>query len=275
MTRDDRTAIRGALLQLRRDTGLPVAFGGPLTSQRRLTLTELVGTATDSLRGLAVAPGSGLGGKVVSLGRVVAVSDYPTASVITHDYDAAVGAEGLRAIVAVPVVVRRSVRAVLYAATRRSATLGDRLLGAAVGTARMLEQDLAVQDEVDDRVARMTSALATRDRASGAEWEAVRLAHAELRLIAQRTADPALRAELHGVCEQLTSPPSGPTVRLTPREIDVLTGVAAGCGNAEIARRLRLGPETVKSYLREAMRKLDVHSRGEAVVAARRAGLLP
>ncbi|MDF3149900.1 LuxR C-terminal-related transcriptional regulator, partial [Streptomyces sp. T21Q-yed] len=51
--------------------------------------------------------------------------------------------------------------------------------------------------------------------------------------------------------------------------------VAAGSTNAVAAERLGLGAETVKGYLRSAMRKLGTHTRGEAVVAARRAGLLP
>jgi DNA-binding CsgD family transcriptional regulator len=51
--------------------------------------------------------------------------------------------------------------------------------------------------------------------------------------------------------------------------------VASGATNAAAADRLRLRPETVKSYLRSAMRKLGAHTRLEAVVAARRAGLLP
>ncbi|WP_040924482.1 response regulator transcription factor, partial [Saccharomonospora iraqiensis] len=62
---------------------------------------------------------------------------------------------------------------------------------------------------------------------------------------------------------------------LAPRERDVLAEVARGLTNAEIAERLALRPETVKAYLRSAMRKLDVHSRHHAVAAARRAGLLP
>ncbi|WP_432196152.1 response regulator transcription factor [Streptomyces sp. bgisy027] len=47
------------------------------------------------------------------------------------------------------------------------------------------------------------------------------------------------------------------------------------CNNAEVGRRLSLLPETVKSYLRSAMRKLGAGTRFEAVVAARRQGLLP
>jgi DNA-binding CsgD family transcriptional regulator len=278
--RDDRFAIRAALLQLRRETGLPVAFGGPV-SGRRLRLSELLGTSTNSLQGLAVAPGSGLGGKVVAMGRVLALNDYPSARGITHDYDAAVGAEGLRAIVAVPVVVRRTVRGVLYGAARSAALLGDRAFDAAVDTARGLEQNLVVRDELDERRTTVLDATETaRGARTAAEWEEVRQAHTELRLLAQRTDDAELRSQLQNVCDRLASAHrepawAAPAAALTPRELDVLACVAAGCSNAESARRLGLRPETVKSYLRQSMRKLGTHGRMETVIAARRAGLLP
>jgi DNA-binding CsgD family transcriptional regulator len=51
--------------------------------------------------------------------------------------------------------------------------------------------------------------------------------------------------------------------------------VAAGATNAAAADRLGVSAETVKAYLRSAMRKLGARTRGEAVVAARRVGLLP
>ncbi|UPT45525.1 helix-turn-helix transcriptional regulator, partial [Streptomyces sp. WAC00303] len=69
--------------------------------------------------------------------------------------------------------------------------------------------------------------------------------------------------------------PAAREVRLAPREVDVVACVAAGATNAAAAQRLGLRPETVKGYLRSAMRKLGAHTRLEAVVAARRAGLLP
>ncbi|MGW4247939.1 response regulator transcription factor, partial [Nocardia sp. NPDC004722] len=64
-------------------------------------------------------------------------------------------------------------------------------------------------------------------------------------------------------------------VTLAPRELDVLAHVALGCTNLEAAQRLSVRPETVKSYLRSAMTKLGAHNRHEAVVRARRLGLLP
>ncbi|WP_394429221.1 response regulator transcription factor [Streptomyces sp. SGAir0957] len=268
--------VRAALVRLRRGTGLPVAFGGLTPSAGQVRIAELSGTATHALRGLAVSAGNGLGGKALTLARACAVTDYQGSRHISHEYDAAVEAEGLRSVLAVPVVVRRRVRGVLYGALRSAQPLGDRALNAAVMAARDVEQALVVRDE-----ARALLEAASAPVAGGAgAWEEVREAHGALRALAPRIVDPALRAELLSVCGRLASastpPPREVAVPvLAPREVDVLVCVAAGATNAAAADRLGLRPETVKGYLRAAMRKLGAHTRGEAVVAARRAGLLP
>ncbi|GAB7105418.1 helix-turn-helix transcriptional regulator [Streptomyces phaeofaciens JCM 4814] len=269
--------MRGALARLRRTTGLPVAFGGLVEpGRRRMRISEFSGAATLALSGLAVTSGNGLGGKAVALARPCAVSDYSLSRRISHEYDAAVAEEGLRSVLAVPVVVRRRVRGVLYGALRTAQPLGDRTLDAAVDVAREVEQALVVGDEVREL---LTAARPQPDR--GAEWEQVREAHAALRALAPRITDPVLRADLLDVCgllapgrEEGAAAGERPVV-LAPRELDVLACVAAGATNAAAAERLGLRPETVKGYLRSAMRRLGAHTRGEAVVAARRAGLLP
>ncbi|MBT2422329.1 response regulator transcription factor [Streptomyces sp. ISL-22] len=266
--------IRGALVRLRRSTGLPVAFGGLLDSGRRqMRISELNGTATESLSRLAVTAGNGLGGKAVTLARPCAVTDYSASRQITHEYDAAVAVEGLRSVVAVPVVVRRRVRGVLYGALRTAQPLGDRTLTAAVAAARDVEQALVVREEVRALLAAARPEPAPNEE--GAALEQVREAHAALRALAPRIADPALRSELLETCALLTAERPAAGVTLAPRELDVLACVAAGSTNAVAAERLGLRAETVKGYLRSAMRKLGAHTRGEAVVAARRAGLLP
>lgn len=274
--------IGSALVRLRRSTGLPVAFGGMVEPGRpRMRISELNGTATESLRRLAVTTGNGLGGKAVALARPCAVTDYSVSRQITHEYDAAVAAEGLRSVLAVPVVVRRRVRGVLYGALRTAQPLGDRTLTAAVEAARDVEQALVVRDEVRGLLEAARPPSTPYDDDRGAAWEQVREAHAALRALAPRIGDPALRTELLDVCGLLAEgpvpTPSGRRgeVRLAPREVDVLACVAAGATNAAAAERLGLRAETVKSYLRSAMRKLGAHTRGEAVAAARRAGVLP
>ncbi|WP_406442159.1 helix-turn-helix transcriptional regulator [Streptomyces sp. NBC_00631] len=268
--------IRGALSRLRRTTGLPIAFGGLVEAGRtQVRISELTGTNTAALRALAVTSGNGLGGRAVALGRPCAVTDYSASRQISHEYDIPVAAEGIRSVLAVPVVVRRRVRGVLYGALRTAQPLGDRTLGAAVAAARDVEQALVVQDEARGLLAaaRPEPAVAPDP---GAAWEQVREAHAALRALAPRIADAELRAEVIAACGLLTAAPA-PVAEavLAPRELDVLAWVAAGATNAAVAERLGLRPETVKGYLRSAMRKLGAHTRGEAVSAARRTGLLP
>ncbi|MFJ9241200.1 response regulator transcription factor [Streptomyces sp. NPDC101776] len=267
--------IQAALVRLRRGTGLPVAFGGLVeTGRRQMRISELSGTATPALRALAVTSGSGLGGKAVALARPCAVTDYSSSHQISHEYDTAVATEGLHAILAVPVVVRRRVRGVLYGALRTAQPLGDRMLSAAMAAARDVEQALVVREEVRELLSAARQAPAP-DPAASAVWEQVREAHAALRALAPRIPDPALRAELLDACGLLTAEAATGEVELAPRELDVLACVAAGATNAVAAERLGLRPETVKGYLRSAMRRLGAHTRGEAVVAARRAGVLP
>ncbi|MFF5183184.1 response regulator transcription factor [Streptomyces sp. NPDC000345] len=264
--------IRGALARLRRATGLPVVFGGLVEPGRaRMRISEFSGAATLALSGLTVTSGNGLGGKAVALGRPCAVTDYSLSRQISHEYDAAVAEEGLRSVLAIPVVVRRRVRGVLYGALRTAQPLGDRTLNAAVDVARDVEQALVVEDEARG----LLSARPAREPGPGPGWEQVREAHAALRALATRIGDPVLRAELLEACGMLTPAPAQPRVTLAPRELDVLACVAAGATNAVAAERLGLRPETVKGYLRSAMRRLGAHTRGEAVAAARRAGLLP
>lgn len=268
--------LRAALLQLRRATGLPIAFGGLLTDARRFRISEHTGTSTAALRNLAIAAGSGLGGKALALARPLSVVDYRASTLISHEYDTAVAAEGIAAILAVPVVVRRKVRGVLYGALRQPLPLGDRALTAALDAARDLEQALAVREEAQ----RLAAVCARPPSPDPAVLEEVRDAHAELRALAHRVADTALRDEMLTACGRLAaawagSAAGGDAAALTPRELDVLACVASGARNAAAAERLGLRPETVKSYLRSAMRKLGVHNRLEAVTAARRAGLLP
>jgi DNA-binding CsgD family transcriptional regulator len=113
---------------------------------------------------------------------------------------------------------------------------------------------------------------------SPADREEVRRMFARLRRAAGR--EPALRARLARLQARLLElaapgPPTPAAAALSAREIDVLAHTALGLRNGETAALLGVSPETVKSYLRSAMTKLDVHTRHEAVVRAREAGALP
>lgn len=55
---------------------------------------------------------------------------------------------------------------------------------------------------------------------------------------------------------------------LTLREIELLRAFARGASYKEAARALRVSPLTIGSYVKSIYRKLEVHSRGEAVYEA-------
>jgi DNA-binding NarL/FixJ family response regulator len=62
--------------------------------------------------------------------------------------------------------------------------------------------------------------------------------------------------------------------QLTPRQLEVLSLLGEGLSNKLICRRLNIAPGTVKVHITGILRELGVASRLQAVVAARRCGLL-
>lgn len=61
---------------------------------------------------------------------------------------------------------------------------------------------------------------------------------------------------------------------LSPRERDILRGIARGASNKEIAREHGIAETTVKIHVQHVLRKLDVSSRVHAAVIATERGLL-
>ena len=60
---------------------------------------------------------------------------------------------------------------------------------------------------------------------------------------------------------------------LTARQLDVLTLLADGCSNADIAQRLVISRKTADHHVSAVLAKLDVRSRGQAAAVARRLGV--
>ena len=69
--------------------------------------------------------------------------------------------------------------------------------------------------------------------------------------------------------------PDRPHAMLTRREADILPLLAQGLTHRAIGERLFIGERTVDSHVGRLFAKLDVHSRAEALSAARALGLLP
>ena len=62
---------------------------------------------------------------------------------------------------------------------------------------------------------------------------------------------------------------------ITPRELDILETMAAGLSNKEIAERLFVSENTVKTHAARLFSKLSARRRTQAVQLAKEAGLIP
>jgi DNA-binding NarL/FixJ family response regulator len=83
------------------------------------------------------------------------------------------------------------------------------------------------------------------------------------------------RRVIEQFCHQPTPhPPPKALDELTPREREVLTLVAQGLSNAQIAQRLVVGHGTVKTHVARILMKLDLTDRVQAVVLAYETGLV-
>ena len=81
---------------------------------------------------------------------------------------------------------------------------------------------------------------------------------------------PSLLSTMQGPRTQQLPPPLD---KLTPREQDILTRLAAGDDNAAIARHLGLSDKTVRNQLSGVFTKLGVAGRVQAALMARDAGM--
>lgn len=269
------------LRQLQQVTGLPVVFGGATSAETRATpqlrIGHLRGTFGRSLLDLRVDAGQGLGGSAVQTGALRTVRDYAATQTITHDFDAVVvQQERLSSIFALPLKVSGTIRGVIYGALREPRPIGDIILDRATAFGSSMERELITL------IGRPEPALA---RPSSRVDEALD----RLNEIAVDVTEERIRDSLLGVARELReligddTPGSTPqarasagggTTHLAPREIQALRLVAIGMSNSEVADVLHLSTETVRAYLRSAMRRLNVRNRTAAVHAARNSGLL-
>ena len=153
---------------------------------------------------------------------------------------------------------------VLESAAFLAASTGDaeraiRLLAAADG----IETVLGVPLWVGLRERREQVLAETRSRLGDARFAAVW--------------EEGERTPLDATIEIVASPPTGTGVDvaedLTARELEVLSLVAEGLTDAEVAERLVVSLRTVHAHLRSIYRKLDVHTRSAATRYALEHGL--
>ena len=252
------------LHDVRRVAGVDLAVGTLMAADAdHYVVDQLVGVTTDGLRNLRVAVGTGLGGKATLLAKPVQVTDYCRADGITHDYDDAVRGEQIRASFAVPIRVPHGPRGVIVGGLRREHVFGDRVLADVMTVVRGFERDLAEELALDRRLRQLRVAAG-----SGNLVERRRLVGicSELVHIASTMDNGSPRRQIEALVRRLTEETA--LDGLTAREREIIAEVAHGATNRQIAAKLGIGAETVKSSLRSSMRKLGVSNRAALVAAA-------
>jgi two-component system nitrate/nitrite response regulator NarL len=86
--------------------------------------------------------------------------------------------------------------------------------------------------------------------------------------------EPATSAISSAGSDKVISPVEQAMASLSPRELDILRGIARGDSNKEIAREHGIVETTVKIHVQHILRKLGVSSRVHAAVIASEQGLL-
>ena len=87
--------------------------------------------------------------------------------------------------------------------------------------------------------------------------------------------DPNIAGKITASYREQTPVSTVPTnLQLSPRELDILTLLAQGLSNADIAQQLYLSDGTVRNYTSEIFKKMGVSDRTQAAVLALRYGLV-
>jgi len=129
-----------------------------------------------------------------------------------------------------------------------------------------------LDEYVYDALSAGASGFLLKDVTAERLFDAVRVVAAGEALL-----DPAVTRRLIGEFARLRptrAPASSPLAELTPREVEVLTLVAEGLSNTEIAERLVVGDQTVKTHVSRVLAKLGLRDRTQAVITAYESGLV-
>jgi DNA-binding NarL/FixJ family response regulator len=152
---------------------------------------------------------------------------------------------------------------------------GDRASGdsAPAATRVLILTTFDLDEYVFDALRAGASGFLLKDVTAELLFEAVRVVAAGEALLA-----PGLTRRLISEFAKTRRPAAAsaplPLTGLTPRETEVLRLIAAGLSNTEIAGRLFVTEETVKTHVSRILAKLGLRDRTQAVVAAYESGLI-
>jgi DNA-binding NarL/FixJ family response regulator len=147
------------------------------------------------------------------------------------------------------------------------------LTAAPAGPRILILTTFDLDEYVYDALRAGASGFLLKDVTAERLFDAVRVVAAGEALLAP-TVTRRLIGEFARLRPRAASQPAGALATLTPRETQVLRLVAAGLSNPEIAARLVITEETVKTHVSRVLAKLGLRDRTQAVVTAYETGLV-
>ncbi|ONI80697.1 DNA-binding response regulator [Saccharothrix sp. ALI-22-I] len=145
--------------------------------------------------------------------------------------------------------------------------------GASGGPRILILTTFDLDEYVYDALRAGASGFLLKDVTAEQLFDAVRVIAAGEALLAP-TVTRRLISEFTRLRPEPATPPSAALATLTPRETQVLRLVAEGLSNPEVAARLVVTEETVKTHVSRVLNKLGLRDRTQAVVAAYESGLV-
>ena len=287
---DRPSATQQIMVQVPALAGVDVAWVGEPVGTDRIMLQNAVNLHADSLRGLVVPEGVGLGGRVLLTRRPQWVADYSTTRDTTPLFKARAQDERLKAMIAVPIIHAGQLLGVLYGANRSVASFGDRTayameqLAMRAAAAQIVAErarhaaEVAVHEErrrlaleLHDTVGAMLFTLRAGISRLGEEPELDEAIRARVSTIERQAIEAS--AALHGSLRVLSAPPEqvalGVALRTHCRAFTERTGVSARA--ITLTDLPALAPSRIRvltDFAREALLNAEKHARAQSVVVS-------
>jgi LuxR family transcriptional regulator, regulator of acetate metabolism len=284
---DRAEAVRRIVARVPELVGVDVAWVGEPDGADRIVLGQTV-NSLGAIEGLVVPVGVGLGGQVLASRRPLWVSDYIGASDISEHFKGGCAVEGIKAMIAVPIIGAGQLRGVLYAANRRETAFGDRTtlaleqVAARTAAAEVVAErarhaaDVAVHEErrrlsleLHDTVGAMLFTIGAGIRRLGAEPGLDAEFRSRLSTVEQQAMEAA--AVLRGSLRALNAAPEqvalGVALREHCRAFEARTGVVARLITVTDLPALdasRVG--ALADAVREGLLNVEKHARARSVV---------
>jgi LuxR family transcriptional regulator, regulator of acetate metabolism len=287
---DRRTAFRAILQRLPDEIGIDIAWIGELDQTGDILLGHAVRARTDVLDGLVVPPGIGLAGRVLQTGRPHWVPNYPVAVDLTRPFSTQADREGVKGMIAVPLVHAGRWLGILYAADRTESSYGDltvmtleaaatRAANAAVVAERARHSaEVAVHEErrrlalqLHDTVGAMLFTIGAGVRRLGDDLAHDADLHARLETIEHQAAEAAavFRESLHALQAPPDSLSLAVAVRADCRSFEERTGIPVRMLVLDDLPPLQASrTSALAAAVREALLNVEKHAQANSVLVS-------